>query len=68
FTEMMAIDAQENMDYLMEEFLNEHLERSMKTTLSTAYKSVGGDITISWEDDDDWSNSNILNGRNDDWV
>ncbi|PJR05658.1 DNA maturase B [Raoultella ornithinolytica] len=68
FTEMMAIDAQENMDYLMEEFLIDHLERSMKTTLSTAYKSVGGDITISWEDDDDWCNSNILNGRNDDWV
>ncbi|MHA3546000.1 phage terminase large subunit [Yersinia enterocolitica] len=64
FSEIMSIDSQVHMDYLMEEFLIEHLERNINTTPNTAKQAVMGNITINW-DDDDYSNLNMLGN---DWV
>ncbi|HEN3247140.1 TPA: hypothetical protein U5D43_004109, partial [Yersinia enterocolitica] len=64
FAEIMSIDSQSHMDYLMEEFLIEHLERNINTTPITAKQAVMGNITINW-DDDDYSNLNMLGN---DWV
>lgn len=64
FAEIMSIDADINKDYLIEEFLIDHLERNINTTNNTARTASVGNITVTWYDDDD--NSNILNGN--DWV
>ncbi|HID5228945.1 TPA: phage terminase large subunit [Enterobacter roggenkampii] len=67
FAEIMAINEQENMDYLMEEFLTDHLERNIQNTVITAKRAEIGNITIDWEDDG-YDNLNILSGRNNGWV
>ncbi|BCQ35273.1 hypothetical protein ERHA55_29440 [Erwinia rhapontici] len=65
FAEIMSINSESNMDHLMEEFLVEHLERSIASTVNTSRSATVGNITVTWQDDD-FGNNNMLGGN--DWV
>ena len=60
FTELMAIDVQQGMDNLMEDFLEDHFKR-IESSYASARQQTIGNITINYDYNEDYGNNFLGN-------